>query len=183
MWVVKGKTVNGKDVEYKVPAGKDTDKAFVMALAFQEHGKAEPDDALTAETTVTWTSDNVMNVGPIAIAKRQNFGVDKRIAKGVWARHSQRAYRTIESATEALESAASEYPNDKFRITATTQVVEVVAQSKNVMQLEATEEPDKPKEETTATTGETTPADSSGDSPSVSGAPSNGSKRRTPKAA
>lgn len=134
MWVVKGKTVAGKDVSYNVPAGKDTDKAFVMALAFQEHGKASPDDALTAETNVLWTSDNVISLdNPITITKRENYGVDKRISKGVWERHSQRAYRTIESATEALESAASEFPGDKFRIVATYTTSDVVAVSKNAM--------------------------------------------------
>lgn len=155
MWIVKGKTVNGKDVEYKVPVGKDTDKAFVMALAFQDHGKAEPEDALTAETSVTWTSDNVVPIPtPLIISKRQNWGVDKRVTKGVWTRHSARAYRTLEAAEEALESAASEYPNDKFRIVVTTTVSEVVAISKTAHIDEITEEPEAPKEETTEAKGD-----------------------------
>jgi hypothetical protein len=156
MWVVEGKTVAGKNVSYKIPAGKDTDKAFVMALAFQEHGKAEPDDALTAETTVTWTSDNVVNLPEtIELSHRANYAVDKRVSKGVWQRHSQRAYRTLESATEALESAASEYPGDKFRIVVTATTETVVAISKNALKTEVTEKPDVPEQ--VAATGESAP--------------------------
>jgi hypothetical protein len=151
MWVVEGTTVAGKTVSYKVPAGKDTDKAFVMALAFQEHGKAAPDDALTAETTVTWASDNVVTLPDALVTSiRKNFAVDKRIARGVWERHSTRAYRTLESATDALESAASEYPSDKFRILVTTTTTEVVAISKNAFPAEVTEEPEAPKEDAPA---------------------------------
>lgn len=136
MWVVKGKTITGKEVEYKVPAGKDTDKAFVMALAFQEHGKHSPDDALTAETSVTWTSDNVAELTDyITLSVRTNYGVDKRVGKGEWVRHSTRAYRSSEAATEALESAASEYPDEKFRIVCTTTIAEVTAVSRNAYAL------------------------------------------------
>lgn len=132
MWVVKGKTVSGKDVEYKVAAGKDTEKAFVLAMAFQEHGKVVADDDLTAESEVTWTSDNVHVLPTVITLKvRRNYGVDKRIKKGEWERHSTRAYRTLESATEALESAASEYPNDIFRIVETETASHVRAVSKN----------------------------------------------------
>lgn len=174
MWVVKGKTVSGKDVEYKVPAGRDTDKAFVMALAFQEHGKVAPDDALTAETTVNWTSDSVVSLkDPFAILARQNFAVDKRVKKGVWERHSVRAYRTIESATEALESAASEFPNDMFRIVATATTSDVVAVSKNAFD-KVGEQPDAPTEETSTSVG---------DAPTATEAPTPAKKTPARKAA
>jgi hypothetical protein len=144
MWIVKGKTVAGKDVEYKVPTGKDTDKAFVMALAFQEHGKSNPDDALTAETTVTWSSDNVTNLpNPIVLGQRVNYIVEMRVSKGVWERHSVRAYRNTDSAVEALESAASEFPGEKFRIVETETVTRVSIVSKNAFTL-AEEKPDTP---------------------------------------
>jgi hypothetical protein len=153
MWIVKGKTVAGKDVEYKVPAGKDTDKAFVMALAFQEHGKSNPDDALTAETTVTWSSDNVTNLpNPIVLGQRVNYIVEMRVSKGVWERHSVRAYRNTDSAVEALESAASEFPGEKFRIVETETTTRVSIVSKNAFTL-ADEKPDeKPVDEKPADT-------------------------------
>lgn len=146
MWVVKGKTIAGKEVQYKISAGKDTEKAFVMAQAFQEHGKASPDDDLTAEVEVLWSSDNVMTLPtPISLRARENYGVEKRIKKGVWERHSARAYRTSESASEALESAASEYPNDQFRIVKTVTTSQVVIVSKNALPIVG-EVPDKPEE-------------------------------------
>lgn len=148
MWVVNGKTANGMDVEYKVPAGKDTDKAFVLALAFQQHGAVSADDPLTAETSVRWTSDNIANLeAPIHLFNRSNFAVDRRVSKGVWERHSQRAFRSLEAASEVLESAASEFPDDKFRIVATNTTSDVVAVSKNAL-LNADEKPDEPKPET-----------------------------------
>jgi hypothetical protein len=133
MWVVKGKTTAGKDVEYKVPAGKDTDKAFVLALAFQQHGATDAEDPLTAETTVTWTSDNVVPVPAFVLASRVNYAVDRQVDKGEWVRHAVRAFRSMEAATEVLESAASEYPSEKFRIVRTETTSAVVAQSKNVL--------------------------------------------------
>lgn len=179
MWVVKGKTVSGKEVEYKVPAGKDTDKAFVMALAFQEHGKAEPDDALTAETTVSWISDNVVNLAAkdaeITLSQRQNFAVDRQVAKGVWERQTTRAYRTLDSACDALESAASEFLSEKYRIVETTITSVVVAVSKNAFDTvsEKPDAPEEPKSDTSTATG---------DAPTVADAPAKSTKR-TPKAA
>lgn len=118
-----------------MPAGKDTDKAFVMALAFQEHGKAEPDDALTSEVEVTWSSDNVVRLGePISLNVRKNYGIEKRVNPKLWTRHSARAYRNVEAATEALESAASQYPGDQFRIVETYNETSVIAVSKNSVQ-------------------------------------------------
>jgi hypothetical protein len=159
MWVVKGQTAEGRIVEYKVPAGKDTERAFVMALAFQEHGKTSPSDPLTAETDVLWTSDNVMNLPtPLTIKSRANFGIERRVSKGVWERHSQRAFRTRESATEALETAASEYPNDKFRIVASETSATVIAVSKNTMDAEVNEEvPDESGEQLTVEGSEAEP--------------------------
>lgn len=147
MWVVTGKTTAGNEVQYKVPAGKDTDKAFVLALAFQQHGAANADDPLTAETEVKWTSDNIQDLPtPITLMNRSNYAVDIRVSKGVWHRHSQRAFRSLEAAGEVLESAASEFPTDKFRIVATHTVSQVVAVSKNALD-NVGEEPDKPVEE------------------------------------
>lgn len=149
MWVVNGKTTNGIDVEYKVPAGKDTDKAFVLALAFQQHGAVSADDPLTAETNVRWTSDNIANLEtPIQLFNRSNYAVDLRVSKGVWTRHSLRAFRSLEAASEVLESAASEFPNDKFRIVATYTTSAVVAVSKNAL-LNVDEKPDEVKAEAT----------------------------------
>lgn len=146
MWVVQGKTVSGKNVEYKIQAGKDTEKAFVMAMAFQEHGKAEPEDDLTSEVAIVWTSDNVFTLPQrLTLMKRENFAVDKRIKKGVWERHSPRAFRTLESALDALESAASEYPNDQFRIVGNYTESEVISVSKNSLG-SVNEEPDKPED-------------------------------------
>lgn len=150
MWVVNGKTVGGKEVEYKVPTGKDTDKGYVMALAFQQHGAVDAEDPLTAEATVQWTSDNIASLStPIQLFNRSNYAVDRRIGKGVWERHSQRAFRSLEAANEVLESAASEYPGEKFRIVATYTTAQVVAVSKNAL-LNADEKPDEPKAETSA---------------------------------
>lgn len=147
MWIVKGRTISGKQVEYKVPAGKDTDKAFVMALAFQEHGKAAPDDALTAETEVIWTSDSVtlLNELSVFLNERANFAVEKRVKKGVYERFSARAYRSTEAAVEAMESAASEYPNDVFRIVETFTSTSVIAVSKNGYEIKDEEPDEEPK--------------------------------------
>lgn len=147
MWVVNGKTTKGNDVEYKVPAGKDTDKAFVLALAFQQHGAVNAEDPLTAETTVRWTSDNVMTLPtPIKLFERDNFAVDRRIGKGLWERHTPRAFRSLEAAEEVMESASSEYPGEKFRIVANVATATVVAISKNAQEAVA-EVPDKPEPE------------------------------------
>jgi hypothetical protein len=161
MWVVKGKTTAGKTVEYKVPAGKDTDKAFVLALAFQEHGTKDAEDPLTTETVVTWTSDNVTSLpNPIVLSVRINYGLDRRVAKGEWERWSDagraRAFRSLEAASEALESAASEYPGERFRISATTVTTEVVAVSRNAVE-SLKETPDKPKEEVESAPAESKP--------------------------
>lgn len=160
MWVVNGLTANGKTVEYKVPAGKDTDKAFVLALAFQEHGAVSADDPLTAETTVQWTSDNIAELDhKIRLFERSNFAVDRRIGKGLWERHTPRAFRSLEAASEVLESAASEYPSEKFRIVVTHTVSDVVAVSKNAL-LNAQETPDPVTDETKAEEGKAeAPAD------------------------
>jgi hypothetical protein len=151
MWVVNGKTANGNDVEYKVSAGKDTDRAFVLALAFQQHGAVNADDPLTAETTVQWTSDNIAKLeATVRLYERSNYAVDRRVAKGVWERHSPRAFRSLEAASEVLESAASEYPDEKFRIVATVATSTVVAVSKNAL-LNVQETPDEtPAEEAKA---------------------------------
>lgn len=145
MWIVKGTTTSGKPVEYKVPTAKDTDKAFVLAMAFQEHGTKNAEDPLTASAEVAWTSDNVSPLStPIILSDRKNFSVDKRISKGVWERHSQRAYRSLEAAEEALESAASEQPTEKFRIVLSETITSVVSVSRNALDM-AAEKPDEVK--------------------------------------
>lgn len=153
MWTVKGKTTAGKDVSYNVPTAKDTDKAIVLALAFQQHGQADAGDPLTPEATVEWSSDSVLRLEtPVQLKTGSNYGVDRRVKKGVWERHSTRAYRSMEAAEEAMESAASEFPNDRFRIVETLVMSRVISVTKNAFVLVG-EEPDPepletPKEET-----------------------------------
>lgn len=171
MWSVKGKTVAGKDVEYKVPAGKDTDKAFVLALAFQQHGQTDASDPLTAEASVEWTSDSIMALpNAVVLKESKNFAVDRRVAKGVWERHSQRAYRSLEAAEEAMESAASEYPGDRFRIVETFTASTVISATKNSMDV-IEEKPDEPKEETKSTEGVKADESKPADKPAPKGKP------------
>lgn len=156
MWIVRGKTVSGKDVEYKVPTGKDTDKAFVLALAFQEHGRTDSSDALTSEVDVTWTSDNVFTIeNPIRLATRSNYAVEKRLGKGLYERFSTRAYRSSGAAVEAMESAASEFPNDIFRVVETYSATNVTHVSKNGLDVlnEKPEKVEEPKAETATAEG------------------------------
>jgi hypothetical protein len=179
MWVVNGKTSKGKDVEYKVSTGKDTDKAFVLALAFQQHGAVDAEDPLTAEAAVRWTSDNIKKLPqPVKLYERGNYGVDRRIGKGLWERHTPRAFRSMEAAEEAMESAASEYPDEKFRIVATVSTSEVVAISKNAVDI-VSEEPDKPQEED----AEASTEEAKGEAPAEAPKPSRARKPAADKAA
>lgn len=149
MWNVTGKTAQGAEVSYKVSAGKEADKAYVMALGLQDHGKTEGGltDALKWETiTVAWVADNVQLIPAFTIVERTNYQVQKRIGKGLWERHSVRALRLLENATDALETAASENPSEVFRIvrTVTEECVVAVSKGDDVV---ATEKPDKPVKE------------------------------------
>lgn len=153
MWTVKGKTVAGKDVSIQVAAGKDTEKAFVLALAFQQHGQKDAGDPLTTEAAVEWTSDSIMPIPTVVVLKEgSNYAVDRRVKKGVWERHSQRAFRSLEAAEEAMESAASEFPDDQFRIVETYTVSRVVSITKTALNFVGEKPDEEPKQE--ADTGE-----------------------------
>lgn len=183
-WVVEGKTISGETVRYKVAAGKDTDKAFVMALAFQEHGSKKPDDALTSEVTTLWVSENISRVPNLTIMSRGNFDVQRMIAKGIWEKAIPRAFSKEEAALDALESKASEFPHDRFRIVRTTEIKDVVAESLTAQGIDHTEKPDKedtPQNETLPEDppeGNTEPAS---DDPQASESPKTSNGRRALK--
>lgn len=145
MWIVTGITEKGETKKYNISVSRDTDKALVLAQAFQMHGRAHGEDPLSLDAKVEWTSDNVQSIPAFVLKTLSNYAVDKRVGKGQWERHSVRAFRSLEAATEALESAASEFPGEKFRVVETVNVTSVVAVSKNAK--DAVEEtPDKEAE-------------------------------------
>ena len=148
MWIVNGKTVGGKEVSYKIPTSKDTDKGHIIGLAYAEHSKGLASDPLDFPSVETvWTADNVQNIPHYQVSEKSNFTVEKRVGKGLWERHSVRALRTIESAKEALEGAASADKAGKYRVVEAYTLTRVVAISKNAKDVVA-EEPDpiKPEE-------------------------------------
>lgn len=144
MWIVTGNTLAEQTISIRVPATKDTDKGNVIGLAFAEHAKTSPADPLKYDTLeVAWSFDNVHRVAEVKIKHTVNYQVQKRVGKGLWERHSDRAFRNIESANEALEGAATGSPNDKFRIVQTYTDQAIVAVSKNAVDVIG-EQPDKP---------------------------------------
>lgn len=165
MWIVTGVTENGAIKKYEINAPKETDKALILAQAFQVHGRTAGDDPLSLDATVEWTSDNVQSIPAFNLKTISNYAVDKRVGKGQWERHSARAYRSLEAATEALETAASAHPKEKFRVVETVTESFVVAVSKNAQSI-IEETPDKAAE-----------------APKETGAPEAPKGKSTPKAA
>jgi hypothetical protein len=134
MWIITGKTLAGQDVSLKVAGSKGYDKGNVIGLAFAAHAQTSPTDPLDYPTLKTeWAFDNVQSIPELTLKSTSNYQVQKRVAKGVWERHSERAFRTEESAKEALEGAASTSPDDKFRIVRTLSITSVVAVSTNAV--------------------------------------------------
>ena len=147
MWIVAGKTLAGKEVSYKIPVAKDTDKGQVIGLTYAEHSKGAPTDPLDFPSVeLTWTADNVQAIPALSLDERCNYVVEKRVGKGVWERSSVRALRTLASASEALEGFSSADKVGKYRVVETRTQTSVVAISKNATGA-VNEVPDEPVQE------------------------------------
>lgn len=165
MWISNGTTASGKEVSYKIPASKDTDKGHVIGLTYAEHAKGHPTDPLEFSTIkLNWSSDNVHTPANAHKLKvHSNYIVERRIGIGEWERVSPRAHRNAGNAEEVLEGFASANPEEKYRVKETFTAEYVTAVSKNAKDVidEKPVEPvqekievqdDKVKEETPAKT-------------------------------
>jgi hypothetical protein len=144
MWIVTGTALDGTSVNIRIPAAKDADKNHIIGLAFAEQAVTEGASPLNYPTlNITWSLDSIQHIPSVKLTSRTNYQLQKRVDKGLWDRYSARAFRNLDSASEALEGASAADPEAKFRVVVSITTTEIVAISKNATDVVA-EEPDKP---------------------------------------